>query len=430
MSDKAILSHSILNSIGQAIIDKGGASAPMLPSEMAAAIEAIPTGDPYHNEQWDPPSWMPNLRKILAEDTVTGYAHKYAIIVDDYLEDGGISRYSGAAAMRVGNGNVTTANYAPLVDGVTKDGATFYTVVYYTNADSVYAPTPGGLVWLCSGDDTLNIDLSPTLNARLKLRCLEGNFYSVSNSDYALQTNYALEAIIGSIDLSACTKYSRIFASDFSLRTLPANTVLGDGDGKFTFLFSGCRALKKLPEIDLSRATILGETYSGCSSVSSPIDIVAPLVTTIGQILRENRRTKLSNRIYLPAVTMLSQYMFLDVQVRFFCDEFVATGLTSDINTNVFNYMGSFIWGLPKKFQVNKSFTFSSLTGLKAEYKDSFAKFEYGSLVDDCFASNLYDATGLNLTATMPSVLKGFYSATEQAAIQAAFNAKGWTLAW
>jgi len=41
MKEKAIISNSTLNDIGQAIIAKGGASAPMYPRDMAAAIQAI-----------------------------------------------------------------------------------------------------------------------------------------------------------------------------------------------------------------------------------------------------------------------------------------------------------------------------------------------------------------------------------------------------
>lgn len=53
MADKAIVSHSVLNAIGQAIIAKGGASGPMLPQEMPSCIRAIEGGgDPEAN---DPP---------------------------------------------------------------------------------------------------------------------------------------------------------------------------------------------------------------------------------------------------------------------------------------------------------------------------------------------------------------------------------------
>lgn len=43
-TEKAVITQSHLTDIANAIIAKGGASSPLLPSQMAAAIEAIPTG--------------------------------------------------------------------------------------------------------------------------------------------------------------------------------------------------------------------------------------------------------------------------------------------------------------------------------------------------------------------------------------------------
>ena len=45
MADKAVVTQSTLDAIGQAIIDKGGATEPMTPAQMPAAIASIPTGD-------------------------------------------------------------------------------------------------------------------------------------------------------------------------------------------------------------------------------------------------------------------------------------------------------------------------------------------------------------------------------------------------
>lgn len=44
MATKAVVDNATLDAIGQAIITKGGATAPMKPSEMPAAIAAIPSG--------------------------------------------------------------------------------------------------------------------------------------------------------------------------------------------------------------------------------------------------------------------------------------------------------------------------------------------------------------------------------------------------
>ena len=44
MADKAVVTQTTLDAIGQAIIDKGGATEPMTPAQMPAAIQAIPSG--------------------------------------------------------------------------------------------------------------------------------------------------------------------------------------------------------------------------------------------------------------------------------------------------------------------------------------------------------------------------------------------------
>ena len=44
MADKAVVTQTTLDAIGQAIIDKGGATEPMTPAQMPAAIQSIPSG--------------------------------------------------------------------------------------------------------------------------------------------------------------------------------------------------------------------------------------------------------------------------------------------------------------------------------------------------------------------------------------------------
>ena len=46
MADKAVVTQTTLDAIGQAIIDKGGATEAMTPAQMPAAIQAIPSGAP------------------------------------------------------------------------------------------------------------------------------------------------------------------------------------------------------------------------------------------------------------------------------------------------------------------------------------------------------------------------------------------------
>lgn len=53
MADKAVVTQSTLDAIGQAIIDKGGATESMTPAQMPAAIAAIPSGETDEPEEKD-----------------------------------------------------------------------------------------------------------------------------------------------------------------------------------------------------------------------------------------------------------------------------------------------------------------------------------------------------------------------------------------
>lgn len=53
MADKAVVTQTTLDAIGQAIIDKGGATAPMTPAQMPSAIAAIPSGETDEPEEKD-----------------------------------------------------------------------------------------------------------------------------------------------------------------------------------------------------------------------------------------------------------------------------------------------------------------------------------------------------------------------------------------
>lgn len=443
MADKAVVTQATLDAIGQAIIAKGGASAPMTPAQMPGAIQAIPTTDPYYNEHWNPEPWMPNLRKILAEDTETRWTYKYAVLL---VNKSGISelelnRAQYAAAIRVGNGEPSTNAKIPLRDPVIHNGDEYYYAVIYGNTNNVQMIrsnqfSPYGIVWVCSlRNDGLKLKFAYysyfDAVASKNLRCVEADIIGGSDiQEHQFRSLVALEAIIGSLDLSETPSTSRMFESCTALRYLPEGSkVLGtNGDAKA--LFQNCHCLAGHEDfIDFSNVENLGSCFLG-NNLSKPLDVYAPNATSISDFFRDSCSRKIFSRFYVPNVTSVSQWMFYGTFCRFLADEFVMTGLTSDIPDAFFNNLKNCLVELPKKFQVNKSFSFAQCVRLTEDHKDSFAKFENGTLVADCFASNLYDATGLNLTATMPSVLKDFYTSTEQAAIEAAFNAKGWTLAW
>ena len=63
---KVTIDEETLDGIGQAIIAKGGATAPMTPAQMPVAIASIPSGG--EEPLYIPPSDWPDIREIIKND--------------------------------------------------------------------------------------------------------------------------------------------------------------------------------------------------------------------------------------------------------------------------------------------------------------------------------------------------------------------------
>jgi hypothetical protein len=68
-----------------------------------------------------------------------------------------------------------------------------------------------------------------------------------------------------------------------------------------------------------------------------------------------------------------------------------------------------------------------SRTTYQEKYKDRFAHFTDG-VIDDGLVYNLNTVS--NLTLTVGSTMKSFFTATEISAIEALASSKGWTISW
>lgn len=75
---KAIITEQHLHDIADAIIAKGGATAPMTPAQMPAAIASIPSGGEY---PFVKPDGWPDIRKIL-DDNTDDYRYKCIVLFD------------------------------------------------------------------------------------------------------------------------------------------------------------------------------------------------------------------------------------------------------------------------------------------------------------------------------------------------------------
>ena len=64
----------------------------------------------------------------------------------------------------------------------------------------------------------------------------------------------------------------------------------------------------------------------------------------------------------------------------------------------------------------------------RPEYKDRFAEFDGNGNIVGGLVYNINTVSGLTLT--VGSTMRGFFTASEVSAIEAAMSAKGWTVSW
>ena len=102
MTDKAVVTQTTLDEIGQAIIAKGGATAAMTPAQMPAAIQAIPSGggkrgDYYTDDgEWIPPEDWPKIDEIARTIAEKNNYQKYVAVLFGVDNDNSFSFYSRA----------------------------------------------------------------------------------------------------------------------------------------------------------------------------------------------------------------------------------------------------------------------------------------------------------------------------------------------
>lgn len=127
VTEKAVITQSYLTDIANAIIEKGGATAPMKPSEMAEKIAAIPSGGKTYGSPFVPPAHFPDIRSIL-DSNVDAYKYKCIALFDESSPRG--LNFSKASSIGV-------EKY------ITNDGQTFTTGGYHdVNSDA------NGMRWI------------------------------------------------------------------------------------------------------------------------------------------------------------------------------------------------------------------------------------------------------------------------------------------
>lgn len=383
MATKAVVNNATLDAIATAINTKAGTTGTMKPSEMAAKIAAIQIG------RWMPPTGWPDLWKIDKHgyDYMVAYLFKADdeyptfemsgglkyVTSDGYYGDGGTHTWDETKDIVVGNERYRWAAILTNSDTVNLSS----TQVSYNNT-----------LWLSAvGVNIRSIARSGIgifYGARI-LRCIEAKgIYNIGNNSYGdfRDTN--------SLERADISLYSTCVGNSYAQWI---NTGINRAD--FTIMWRG----------DKTGSGLLGGLNN--SIRIKRVEIVGP----------SNNFDKWYNATGL----------------KFMPEEYICM---NQINGGNVDYRLN-PYATPRVFNTNVSFMFGA-TSYLAEFKYLFARFIDGNLVDGlAFNMNEVDSS-LGLTATISAKIKGFFTApndpadgtSEQEKIEAAFNAKGWTLAW
>ena len=383
MADKALVTQSTLDAIGHAIISKGGASAPMTPAQMAESIAKIPSG-------WQPPSEWPDLRSIFRHSKGP-FAYGAAFLFDsrgfDTISLSGAEKYITSDGATYTTGTATHSwDHSKDIDGklvwvlflFSSDTVKLSsTMVHYLNTLWVYAP---GVTIKSSASSSNGIykNASRLVSFEAK-KCLNtgNNSYGDFGNTYALENFDVDEVQLCSGNCYSCfinTGISVIRSKVYSL----------NGNGKVSMIFGGYNTLIKVSYVDFGSVETLDIWYGAA--------------------------------------------------VKFFPETMIIMKLLNGGKVDA--RLSAF--AVPRCLNINKSFSFENTTYLE-EYKDRFACFDIAGNLVGGMAYNMNEVdSSLGLTATISATIKGFFTApndpadgnSEQEKIEAAFNAKGWTLAW
>ena len=285
---KAIITEQHLHDIADAIIAKGGATAPMTPAQMSSAIMAIDGGG--GDDEWQSPSDWPNIREILDNDTDTTYSTKYIFLVDVSLRNKayGVGNYNWQdrkpSRLRFSDGRVISNPAWGYTFEFDISYGRYQWVIVENNADFIDMPGPGyypycfiGLLWIYGPDAVVTgyrangkqslqaIEVKTILNelsseggitlsgmGLVKVSCVEKlkvgylkNGVKIGSAQ-VFSNCYSLRAVPDVLDLSACTNCSSMFANCYSLRAVPDVLDLS-ACTNCSHMFDKCFNLQRIP---------------------------------------------------------------------------------------------------------------------------------------------------------------------------------------
>lgn len=415
MSAKVVVTKEYLQKIGEAIIAKGGASAPMKPQEMAGAIGNIPSGgetDPYRvGYRWNPPKDWPNLRKLVAEMNPEDYGfpstwtYKRAFLV---CTEKDISIFRGNRGVVFSDGEVNVVD------------------LEYTNVKHIWdkskdvRDSDGRLLRWC-------VSFGPTsgYNQLVREHGLNGDddpysgLWQVANHDLTgpYYPTAANKNQVGQIAIETSGNISsdniRWFNAFFKTTYLRGNIKMGGScnscmrDNRLSYFDRG----------DVHEAYLRGESAKATITFTTGNSVIA-------NMFENSSLSECPNLIGLSNV--------IDIRNAFYASCFIRLQDDLDFSNvevgkgSAFLYMRALV-ALPTNMKINTSFSFEHSYGVS---HDSVATFAPDGSVNGGMIGNLNTCANDGQTVTLNETIKGLFTADQQTAIANCLTEKNWGLVW
>lgn len=477
---------SILSRLEQLALDKAAIKDaierknPKIPptgdlAQWPTSIESIP-----RVAEWVKPSGWPDIKSILDSDT-HDYTYKVIVLYDARIAPDTWSLTDGGAQLYVCSDGYEGVGASHTWD-TTKDiedsaGGLYRWVIMLSNSAFVhFMPTTGGTTylkafWIYAPDADFVISRSYPFLAQTTLQSLTvGNVSQPSTSHYRLFSNlnsiqqlkaksvsvkrcdemfsgaYSLKSIdIGELDTSAATNMNSMFNNCYSLVSIP----YFDASSAVTMItmFANCHSLVSIPPIDTSSATTMNQMFSDCASLTTLPQMDTSSATSMQSMFNGCRRLRdLPSGFTIPDGCFVDRIYQWCSSLRKPASRMVAGASNTSVNfyeaqsldsmgdyvdlRNVTSYSNIFSANsfikVPTTLLLSSSLNISWTT-YQEKYKDRFAHFTDG-VIDDGLVYNLNTVS--NLTLTVGSTMKSFFTATEISAIEALASSKGWTISW
>lgn len=455
MADKAVVTQSTLDAIGQAIISKGGATAPMTPAQMPAAIQSIPSYGKY----WTKPDDWPDIKAILNADDPTDYGlpatYTHKMIVLFGFADGDIGKVElkGAKSYRTDVGNVITleTSYVEL-------GSGYHWVICYSDVDMTSLPAVQG----ARSDGTLGGDLwyfgvNCKVNIQSHTQSLyQRSFYSFEGIDIHISGNgniggesrvVILDSVIDAPDFSG----PYILSGCYSLKYIKSLSGMRITNGSGSFrdcasllevptidtsemtsaagMFQNCYCLEKVPTLDFGSCTNTSSMFSMCVNLKNLNSVFnLPLATNLSNMF--NGCTSLTDQIESINAPLAT------TTTRIFdgCKSLVKLPTTLNFPLSKFSVNGEFYRCYSMQIlPVNLTVADGSVVDFSASRfikGDSIATFDANGTITGGLCKTITPAETSSEIRFASAVRTSNFTTEQVTAIEAAFDELNWTVSW